>query len=154
MKTINKSRIPKRAIENKSVLCEAYDYPSKVSFTRGMRVELEGAVMLFISGTASVNEKGESIFPGDIKAQTRRTFDNITGLLQNEGADWHDIIRTTCYLADFRYYDPFNEVRNAFYVQKKLDPLPASTCIEARICRPELLVEIEAIAMIPKGRGG
>lgn len=148
-----KSRIPKSLIENRKVLCEAPDYPKKVSFSRGMRVELGDAIMLFISGTASVNEEGESIHPGDLIAQTRRTFHNITGLLESEGADWHDIVRTTCYLADFRYYDQFNEVRNTFYEEQRLDPLPASTCIEARICRPELLVEIEAIAMIPKDRG-
>ncbi|RME37762.1 MAG: RidA family protein [Planctomycetota bacterium] len=147
-----KNRIPKRAIENKSVLCEAYDYPKKVSFSRGMRVELDHCVMLFLSGTASVNDQGESVFPGDVKRQTQRTFDNLTGLLAAEGADWHDVVRTTCYLADFRYYDAFNEVRNAFYEAQGLDPLPASTCIEARICRPELLVEIEAIAIIPQGR--
>ena len=153
MKTADKTRIKKTAIENRDVLCEAYDYPNKVSFTRGMRVELDKCVMLFISGTASVGENGESLHPGDIEAQTRRTFHNITGLLTAEGADWHDIVRTTCYLADFRHYDPFNEVRNAFYSEQGLDPLPASTCIEARICRPELLVEIEAIAVIPKERG-
>ncbi len=147
-----KTRIGKSPIENKSVLNEAYDYSKKVSFVRGMRVDLDNCVMLFISGTASVDEEGKSIHAGDIRAQTRRTFDNIAGLLESEGADWHDIVRTTCYLADFRHYDEFNEVRNAFYVEQGLDPLPASTCIEARICRPELLVEIEAIAMIPKDR--
>jgi enamine deaminase RidA (YjgF/YER057c/UK114 family) len=82
----------------------------------------------------------------------RRTFTNIKALLESEGADWHDVVRTTCYLADFRTYDEFNEERNAFYAEEKLDPVPASTCIEARICRPELLVEIEAIAVIPKDR--
>ncbi len=148
----DKTRIKKTPIENKEVLNEAYDYPTKVSFTRGMRVELDGCTMLFISGTASVNEAGDSIHPGDFQAQTLRTFENIKGLLEAEGADWHDVIRTTCYLADFRQYDEFNEVRNAFYSAQGLDPLPASTCIEARICRPELLVEIEGIAMIPKGR--
>ena len=148
----DKERIKKSPIENKTVLNEAYDYGSKVSFVRGMRVELDNCTMLFISGTASVNEDGESIHAGDVKAQTRRTFHNITALLDSEGADWHDMIRTTCYLADFRDYDAFNEVRNEFYVEQKLDPLPASTCIEARICRPELLVEVEAIAMIPKSR--
>ena len=151
--TTEMTRVRKSAIENRDVLCEAYDYPKKVSFTRGMRVELDKCVMLFISGTASVGENGESLHPGDIEAQTRRTFHNITGLLAAEGADWHDIVRTTCYLADFRHYDQFNEVRNAFYLEEGLDPLPASTCIEARICRPELLVEIEAIAVIPKERG-
>ncbi len=152
MTVAEKTRITKTPIENKGVLNEAYDYASKVSFVRGMRVQLDNCTMLFISGTASVNEEGESIHPGDVKAQTRRAFTNIRGLLESEGADWHDIVRTTCYLADFRDYDAFNEVRNAFYEEEGLDPLPASTCIEARICRPELLVEIEAIAMIPADR--
>ncbi len=146
------ARIEKSAIRNGNVLCEAYEYPEKVSFSRGMRVELDGAVLLFISGTASVDERGQSLYPGDVAAQTRRTFQNIAALLESEGADWHDVVRTTCYLADFRHYKEFNEVRNAFYVEQELDPLPASTCIEARICRPELLVEIEAIAMIPRER--
>jgi len=148
----SKTRIKKTPIENKAVLNEAYDYPKKVSFVRGMRVELDNCAMLFISGTASVDEDGESVYPGDVKAQTRRTFTNIAGLLESEGADFHDVVRTTCYLADFRDYDAFNEVRNAFYTEQRLDPLPASTCIEARICRAELLVEIEAIAVIPKDR--
>lgn len=145
-------RVPKRAIRNPAVLNEAYEYPKKVSFVRGMRVELDNHVMLFISGTASVNEQGQSVHPGDIRAQTWRTFHNIKELLRSEGADFHDVVRTTCYLADFRYYDEFNEVRNAFYEQEGLNPFPASTCIEARICRPELLVEIEAIAIIPRSR--
>ena len=152
MNSADKTRIKKSAIENKDVLCEAYAYPKKVAFSRGMRVELDNCVMLFISGTASVTDKGECAHPGDVKAQTRRTFHNITGLLESEGADWHDVVRTTCYLADFRYYDQFNEVRNAFYVEQGLDPLPASTCVEARLCWPELLVEIEAVAIIPKER--
>jgi 2-iminobutanoate/2-iminopropanoate deaminase len=152
MQAKERTRIKKTPIENKTVLCEAYDYPKKVSFSRGMRVELDNCVMLFISGTASVNEDGKGVYPGDVRAQTRRTFHNITKLLESENADWHDVIRTTCYLADFRWYDQFNETRNAFYVEQQLDPLPASTCIEARICWPELLVEIEAIALIPKDR--
>jgi len=147
-----KTRITKRPISNQAVLNEAYDYPKKVSFSRGMRVELDNCVMLFISGTSSVNEAGASVRPGDVAAQTRRTLTNIAALLASEGADWHDVVRTTCYLADFRTYDEFNEVRNAFYAEHGLNPLPASTCIEARICRPELLVEIEAIAIIPRER--
>jgi enamine deaminase RidA (YjgF/YER057c/UK114 family) len=146
------ARIKKSPITNKAVLNEAYDYPSKVSFSRGMRVELGEAVMLFISGTSSLDHKGESIHQGDVRAQTRRTFVNIKALLESEGADWHDVVRATCYLADFRDYKTFNEVRNAFFEEEGLDPLPASTCVEARLCRPELRVEIEAIAMIPRDR--
>ena len=147
-----KPRLRKSPIRNANVLNEPADYDKPVSFARGMRVELDNCVMLFISGTASVDERGRSVHPGDLKAQARRAFTNIRALLESAAADWHDIVRTTCYLADFRYYDAFNEVRNAFYDEEGLDPLPASTCVEARLCRPELLVEIEAIAIIPKER--
>jgi 2-iminobutanoate/2-iminopropanoate deaminase len=83
-----------------------------------------------------------------LRAQTRRTFDNITALLAAEGATWKDIVRTTCYLRDIeRDYKAFNEERTAFYKEESLNPVPASTGIQAILCRPDLLVEIEAIAM-------
>ena len=145
-----RERVVKKPISNHEVLNEAYDYEhQQVSFTRGMRVEMGPVTMLFISGTSAVNEKGESIHVGDVYKQTTRTFINIKALLESEGADWHDIVRTTCYLADMRDYEAFNEARNDFYKQEGLDPYPASTCIGALICRPDLSVEIEAIAVLP-----
>ena len=66
---------------------------------------------------------------------------------------WHDIVRTSCYLRDIeRDYGAFNEIRTAFFDWLGLDPLPASTGIQARICRSDLLVEIEAIAIRPPSR--
>lgn len=138
--------IAKRAITNHSVLNEAYDYGS--AFSRGMRIDLKGLTILLISGTASIDDQGNTVHVGDIRAQTQRTFDNIKALLAAEGATWHDVVRTTCYLRDIeRDYKPFNEERTAFYAEQELDPLPASTGIQVILCRPDLLVEIEAIAM-------
>jgi len=148
IRDIAKAPVVKRAISAPEVLSEAYDYARPSSFSRGMRVELNGLVILFISGTASVDENGQTAHVGDFRAQCHRTFRNITGLLESEGATWHDVVRTTCYLRDIdRDYAVFNEERTAFYRQQELDPLPASTGIQAKLCRPELLVEIEAIAM-------
>ncbi len=147
------TRVPKSAIRSPAVLNEAYHYAKPVAFSRGMRLHLDCGALLFVSGTASVDEHGRSIHPGDVKAQTRRVFTNLTSLLESEGADWQDVVRTTCYLVDFRHYDQFNEIRNAFYAEQSLDPPPASTCVQAGLCRPELLVEIELIAAIPKDRG-
>jgi len=143
--------VRKQAIRAPEVLNEAYDYALPSSFTRGMRVELPGATMLFLSGTASVDEQGRTLYPGDFQAQCLRTFRNLTELLASENASWHDIIRTTCYLRDIeRDYDVFNEVRTLFFKGAGLDPLPASTGIQVRLCRSDLLVEIEAIAMVPR----
>jgi 2-iminobutanoate/2-iminopropanoate deaminase len=139
----------KRAISNPRVLCEAYDYEKPSSFSRGIRVDLNGLAVLLISGTASIDEHGRSVHIGDFRAQARRTFHNIAGLLETEGATWKDIVRTTCYLRDIeRDYAAFNEERTAFYAAQGLDPLPASIGIQAVLCRPELLIEIEAIAVI------
>lgn len=148
LKNIAALPIKKSAITNLDTLNEAYDYERPSSFSRGMRIDLNGLVILLISGTASIDERGESIHIGDFRAQARRTFQNITKLLEAEGATWKDVVRTTCYLRDIeRDYAAFNEERTAFYREQGLDPLPASTGIQAILCRPELLVEIEAIAM-------
>jgi enamine deaminase RidA (YjgF/YER057c/UK114 family) len=151
---LSNSPVARRAITNLAVLNEAYAYAKPSSFSRGLRIDLGGITILLISGTASIDEHGNSIHIGDFRAQTRRTFSNITALLQPEGATWHDIVRTTCYLRDIdRDYEAFNEERTAFYTEQRLDPLPASTGIQAILCRPELLVEIEAIAMfLPAAR--
>ncbi|HEX6803961.1 MAG TPA: Rid family hydrolase [Terriglobales bacterium] len=146
LQEITTAPIEKKAITNLNVLNEAYDYGS--AFSRGMRVELGKFVVLFISGTASIDDLGKTVHVGDLRAQVRRTFDNITALLASEGATWKDIVRTTCYLRDIeRDYQAFNEERAAFYRKQRLNPLPASTGIQAILCRPDLLVEIEAIAM-------
>jgi len=149
--------IPKRATGAGEVLNEAYDYrPRPSSFSRGMRVELPGATMILLSGTASVDEEGATIHAGDFQAQCLRTYRNLTRLLVAEGASWHDIVRTTCYLRDIeRDYDTFNDIRTFFFEEVVgLDPLPASTGIQARLCRSDLLVEMEAIAIVPREDAG
>ena len=144
--------IKKRAVSAPDALNEACDYERPSSFSRGLRLDFGNVAVLLISGTASVGANGETLFPGDFRPQTRRTFDNITALLESEGASWKDVVRTTCYLRDIeRDYAAFNEERTAFYGGQELDPLPASTGIQAILCRADLLVEIEAIAMFRIG---
>jgi 2-iminobutanoate/2-iminopropanoate deaminase len=140
--------IEKKAVCAPRALNEAYDYERPSSFSRALRLEFGNVVVLLISGTASIGANGESLHVGDFRAQLRRTFDNITALLESEGATWKDVVRTSCYLRDIeRDYAVFNEERTAFYREQELDPLPASTGIQAILCRPELLIEIEGIAI-------
>jgi enamine deaminase RidA (YjgF/YER057c/UK114 family) len=149
LQEVTNAPVEKRAITNHNVLNEAYSYGS--AFSRGMRIDLNGLVILLISGTASIDDVGNTLHVGDLRAQTRRTFDNITALLASEGATWKDIVRTTCYLRDIeRDYKEFNDERTTFYKEQGLDPLPASTGIQVILCRPDLLIEIEAIAIFLK----
>ncbi len=146
--------IPRKAVSAPHTLNEAYNYPKPSSFSRALRLDIKGVTIILISGTASVDENGNTVHVGDFRAQTWRTYQNITGLLEAEGATWKDVVRTTCYLRDIeRDYEAFNEIRTQFFAEQGLDPLPASTGIQAILCRPDLLIEIEAIAIFETDRG-
>lgn len=146
--------LAKQAISAPSVLNEAYAYDRPSSFSRALSFEIGDVTVLLVSGTASVDESGDTIHVGDFRAQCWRTYRNISTLLESAGMTWCDIVRTTCYLRDIeRDYRDFNEVRTAFFGWLGLDPLPASTGIQARLCRDDLLVEIEAIAVVRRETG-
>jgi 2-iminobutanoate/2-iminopropanoate deaminase len=140
--------IEKHVVHAPQVINEAYDYQKPSSFSRALRIDFGGHKVLLISGTASVNEQGKAEHIGDFKAQLWRTYVNITNLLAAEGMSWHDVVRTTNYLRDIeRDYAEFNKIRTSFYQWMKLDPLPASTGIQARLCWETLLIEIEVYAI-------
>jgi enamine deaminase RidA (YjgF/YER057c/UK114 family) len=148
--SIHEKRPPveKHVVHVPHILNEAYDYQKPSSFSRALRLDLGGYKVMLISGTASVNECGNPEYIGDFKAQVWRTYRNITSLLDAEGMTWHDIVRTTNYLRDIeRDYAEFNKIRTTFYHWMKLDPLPASTGIQARLCWETLLFEMEVYAI-------
>jgi enamine deaminase RidA (YjgF/YER057c/UK114 family) len=140
--------IEKHVTHAPHVINEAYDYKKPSSFSRALRLDFGGHKVLLISGTASVNEEGKAEHIGDFKAQVWRTYLNITNLLEAEDMTWHDVVRTTNYLRDIeRDYAEFNKIRTTFYNWMNLDPLPASTGIQARLCWETLLIEIEVYAI-------
>jgi 2-iminobutanoate/2-iminopropanoate deaminase len=140
--------VEKHVVHAPQVINEAYNYQKPSSFSRALRLDLGGYKVLLVSGTASVNEEGKPEHIGDFKAQLWRTYRNITNLLAVEAMTWHDVVRTTNYLRDIeRDYAEFNKIRTSFYQWMNLDPLPASTGIQARLCWETLLVEIEVYAI-------
>jgi enamine deaminase RidA (YjgF/YER057c/UK114 family) len=145
---LDRPPIEKFATHSPNVINEAYNYKKPSSFSRALRLDFGDHKVLLISGTASVNEEGKPEHIGDFKAQLWRTYRNITNLLKAEDMTWHDVVRTTNYLRDIeRDYSEFNKIRTSFYQWLGLEPLPASTGIQARLCWETLLVEIEAIAV-------
>ena len=147
---VHKDRAPveRFAVGASGVLNEAFDYDKPSSFSRAIKLDLGDYRIMLISGTASVNEEGKAEHIGDFRAQTWRTYRNITSLLRAENMSWHDVIRTTIYLKEIdRDYEDFNKIRTTFFRWMGLDPLPASTGIQAKLCWDELLVEMEAIAL-------
>ena len=142
--------VSRYALKAPEAMCEAYDYPMPAAFSRGMAVELPGARLVFVSGTASVGPNGENLHVRDFRAQALRAFRNARNVLRDAGADWPHMVKATVYLKDIRQdYAAFNEVRRAYFSELGLSEYPASTCVEARLCREELLVEMELTAVVP-----
>jgi enamine deaminase RidA (YjgF/YER057c/UK114 family) len=127
-------------------LNEAADYGS--SFSRGMKVDLPEKTVLFISGTASVDEAGATVHLDDIRKQLERMLLNIQELLAPHGASFADLTQATTYLKQASYLDLCEQVFSEWGMRH----LP-NTFVEAGVCRPDLLCEMEAIAILPKRPG-
>ena len=119
---------------------------------QSIRIKLPEATMLLISGTARWDGDGHIVHK-DFRAQIWQTFQNLTALLEAEGATWDKVVRTTCHLRDLKQdCRNFNEVRARFYKEAGLGSRPANTCIQSRIQPQDLLVEVEVIAILPHER--
>ncbi len=79
----------------------------------------------------------------DIKEQTQRTLDKISALLVEAGSSRDQILSTTIYIRDMKDFADMNEVWDAWVADHEK---PARACVEARMARPEILVEMSVIA--------
>ncbi|HOK55996.1 MAG TPA: Rid family hydrolase [bacterium] len=118
-------------------------YVYGVTFERGVSISYSDRKHIIISGTASINNKGEIMYPKDINLQTERTLLNIEALLKNENATLNDMMIFIVYVRDPADY---------YFVEKKINERFKNTptiFTTASVCRPGWLVEIEGIAVIP-----
>lgn len=111
-----------------------------VAFERGTALTMMGTRYFFISGTASIDKYGKCLYLHDVQAQTERLFLNIGKLLENGGATLADVDYLIVYVRDIA---DFAWVKN--YMEAHFLKVPY-LITEARVCRPEWLVEVECIA--------
>ncbi len=123
-------------------LNEADEYGS--AFSRGMKVVLPEKTVLYISGTASVDEQGATVHLDDERKQIERMLLNVQELLSPHNATFDDLVQVITYLKSASYHSTFVDAWKA----RGLNDAP-NTFVEAGVCRPDLLCEMEAIAIIP-----
>ena len=104
----------------------------------------QGSNFIFTAGQVAWDGRGEVTDPGDVRAQTLRTLNNVKSVLAEGGAGLDDVLKCTVYLKDIGDFQAMNEVFASFFPS---DP-PARTTVQAALAEPEMLVEIEAIAFI------
>ncbi len=104
----------------------------------------KGGNIIFTAGQVAWNARAEVVGPGDVRAQTVQTLNNVKSVLAEGGATLDDVLKCTVYLKNISDFQAMNEVFASFFPN---DP-PARTTVQALLADPEMLVEIEAIAYI------
>ena len=128
-----------RYLYAKSHLSSTYDYG--VTFERGTLMEYGDRGHIFISGTASIDSKGEVLHVGNIVRQTERMWENVEALLVEGGMSFADVMQIIVYLRDTADYAV---VKDMF--QNKFPDTPFVITL-APVCRPTWLIEMECIAV-------
>ncbi|TAJ97552.1 RidA family protein [bacterium] len=115
-------------------------------FSQAVKVPAKGH-LIFVSGLTARDPSGNVVGRGDIRAQTRRTLENLRAVLAEAGTTLEDVVKVTVFIRHMeRDFKPIHEVRAEFFPNNP----PASTMVEvSRLVEPDHLIEIEAIAVIP-----
>jgi enamine deaminase RidA (YjgF/YER057c/UK114 family) len=119
----------------------SFNYGS--SFSRGMALEIEGRRTVFISGTASINAAGASTHIGDAESQSLETLMCISAILEEQGGGLQNITSATLFCKDREAWEAWERVTRLLGI-----PVLPKVCVLADVCRHDLLVEMEAVAVI------
>lgn len=120
--------------------------------THSQVVTVTGGTLVFVAGmTSRSSEDAAPVHPGDMRAQLRQVCENIGRALRAAGADYDDVVKTTVFTTDMDEYNRVGDERYRFFTRE----LPTSALIGVqRLAHPDLMVEIEVMAVIPEARAG
>jgi len=120
---------------------QSFNYGS--AFSRGMTFAIEGKKTVHISGTASINTAGDSTHLGDAECQSLETLMSIAAILEAQGGSLHNITSATLFCKDKAAWEAWVRVTRLLQI-----PDFPKVCVLADVCRDNLLVEMESVAMI------
>ena len=101
--------------------------------------------MLFASGQIPLDPKTGTLVEGGIEAQAERVMQNLAAVLEEAGASFDAVVKTTCFLADMADFAAFNEVYAKYFTQN-----PARSCVAVKTLPKNVLVEVELVAYLGK----
>ncbi len=102
--------------------------------------------MLFVAGQIPLNAAtGEIIGVGDVSTQTQQVMENIAAILEASGANFHNVVKTSVFLANMNDFAAVNTVYAKYFNE---ETAPARACVEVSRLPKDVLVEIECIAVI------
>lgn len=110
-------------------------------------VEVSGGKTVYIAGQIAMDKDGKVTGEGDMKAQAEQVFKNLQAALAAAGATFKDVIKMNTYTTDMSQVQAIRDVRARYFG----DTTPASTLVQVvHLARPELMLEIEVIAVVER----
>ena len=97
----------------------------------------------FFSGQIPLSPETGEVVGTTIEEQTEQVMQNIKALLESQGAEFTDVVKTTCFLADMADFAAFNEVYAKYFTGK-----PARSCVAVKALPKGVLCEVETIAAV------
>jgi 2-iminobutanoate/2-iminopropanoate deaminase len=102
---------------------------------------------VYVSGQGPVDPESGDVVSEDIEAQTERVLENIAAVLEAAESSLDDVVKSTVFVRDMRYYDEINEV----YGEYMTVPYPARSAVEVDDLPIDIGVEIEVVASLDGG---
>jgi 2-iminobutanoate/2-iminopropanoate deaminase len=138
------AQFPPRAVTFKN--------PAALSLPKGYsqaaEIDMGGSTMIVMAGQVALNKKGQLVGAGDMAKQTEQCFINIKSIVEDAGGTMNDIVKLNYYLKDVEQINRVRAIRDKYINTQKP---PASTLVEvSKLFRDDILIEIEATAVIPK----
>ena len=134
----------KRKIETNFQLLIPNTMPKAVGYSQLALVT--GGTVVFIAGQVALDKSGNVVGNDDFKAQIQQVFENLKAAVEAAGGSFNDVVKLNSYFLDLSHLPEFREVRDKYNVKNP----PASTAIQvSRLFRPEFLIEVEAVAVVP-----
>lgn len=119
------------------------EWESKVGYSRAVQTGSQ----VHVSGTTATSDDGDIIGKDDAYKQTQKALQNIEDALRETDASLEDVVRTRMFVTDIDEWEAIGEAHGEVFAGIR----PTTSMIEVnRLINPELLVEVEAIAIVPE----
>lgn len=100
--------------------------------------------MLFTSGVIPIDPETNTLVQGDVEAQARQAIGNLKNLIEASGSSMEKIVKTTVFIKDMNDFGKINDIYKEFFTSD----FPARSCVEVARLPKDVLIEIEAIAVV------
>ena len=143
--------VSKKSLAQSDTTAVKFINPSAVNrpkgYSQAAQIDLGSCKMLIISGQVAFDSNGNLVGKGDFSEQAEQVFRNIKSIVESAGGSMNNVVKLGFYLVDIKQIQALRGIRDKFFNPK--EP-PTSTLVEvSKLFRDDVLVEIEAIAIIP-----